>query len=211
MVWNTSGLLTSETHPESGTVRYTQYHAAGVLKRKVDANGAEFIYAHDGNDRVTQIAAGTHVTNIVYEIGSDNRVSVNDGSVATTFDYDAAGRLAHRRDTIGAHVFDSRYACNDGNDRLTAITYPSGRVIGYERADAEGRLTRVFEAAANRDYGFGFTYHPSGALATYTAGNDLSTAITYDPARYWVQGITAGPLQLTYDDYDGTGSVRQNR
>ena len=205
-LWNTSGLLTSETHPESGTVRYTQYDAAGVLKRKVDANGAEFIFEHDGNDRVTQITAGTHVTNVVYEIGSDNRVSVNNGSVATTFDYDAAGRLAHRRDTIGAHVFDSQYAY-DGNDRLTAITYPSGRVIGYERADAEGRITRVFEAAANRDYGFGFTYHPSGALATYTAGNGLSTAITYDPSRYWVHGITAGPLQLTYDDYDGTGNV----
>ena len=203
---NTSGLLTSETHPESGTVLYTQYDAAGVLKRKVDAKGTEFVYQHDANDRVTRITAGTRATDIGYEFGSDNRVSMSNGSVSTSFIYDAAGRLARRHDVIGAYVFDSQYTY-DGNDQLLAITYPSGRVIGYERTDPEGRITRVFETAAGRDYAFGMTYHPSGALATYTAGNNIATTVQYDPARYRVQRIDAGPLQLTYGDYDGVGNV----
>ena len=205
-VRNTSGLLTSETHPESGSVLYTQYDAAGVLKRKVDARGTTFVYQHDGNDRITRITAGTRVTNIGYEIGSDNRVSMSNGSVATSFVYDTAGRLARRHDVIGAYVFDNQYAY-DGNDHVVAITYPSGRIIGYERADTEGRVTRVFEAATGRDYAFGMTYHPSGALATYTAGNGIATTVAYDPARYWVRSINAGHLQLSYSGYDGAGNV----
>ena len=205
---NTSGLLTSETHPESGTVLYTHYDAAGVLKRKVDARGTEFLYEHDGNDRVIRItAAGTRMTNIGYELGSDNRVSLSNGSVSTSFIHDTAGRLARRRDVIGAYVFDSQYEYN-GNDQIVAITYPTGRVVNYERNDPEGRMTRVFETAAGRDYAFGMTYHPSGALVSYTAGNNIATIVTYDPARYWVQSINAGPLGLTYDDYDGAGNVR---
>ena len=127
--------------------------------------------------------------------------------MSTSFIYDTAGRLARRRDVIGAYVFDSQYEY-DGNDQIVAITYPTGRVVNYERNDPEGRMTRVFETAAGRDYAFGMTYHPSGALASYTAGNNIATIVTYDPARYWVQSINAGPLGLTYDDYDGAGNVR---
>jgi YD repeat-containing protein len=203
---NTSGLLTSETHPESGTVLYTQYDAAGVLKRKIDAKGTTFVYQHDDNDRITRITAGSRVTSIGYEFGSDNRVSMSNGSVSTSFEYDTAGRLAHRRDVIGAYVFDSQYTY-DANDHVVATTYPSGRIVGYERADMEGRITRVFETAAGRDYAFGMTYHPSGALATYTAGNATATSVTFDPGRYWVRSISAGPLQLTYSGYDGVGNV----
>jgi YD repeat-containing protein len=203
---NTSGLLTSETHPESGTVLYTQYDAAGVLKRKVDARGTTFVYQHDDNDRIIGITAGSRVTSFGYEFGSDNRVAMSNGSVSTSFAYDAAGRLAHRRDVVGAYVFDSRYTY-DGNDRLVSLTYPSGRVVGYERADTEGRVTRVSETAAGRDYAFGITYHPSGALATYTAGNAMATTVTFDPGRYWVRSISTGPLQLTYRGYDGVGNV----
>ena len=203
---NTNGLLTSETHPESGTVLYTQYDAAGVLKRKVDAKGTTFLYQHDDNDRIARITAGSRGTSIGYEFGSDNRVSMSNGSVSTSFTYDAAGRLAHRRDVVGAYVFDSQYMY-DGNDQLVAITYPSGRIVGYERDDTEGRITRVFETAAGRDYAFGMTYHASGALATYTAGNAAATTVTFDPGRYWVRSISAGSLHLTYAGYDGVGNV----
>jgi YD repeat-containing protein len=206
---NTNGLLTSETHPESGTVLYTQYDQAGVLKRMVDAKGTKFVYQHDGNDRVNQITAGTRVTNITYELGSDNRVAITDGSVSTSFDYDAAGLRSHRRDVIGPYVFDSQYTY-DRNHQVIATIYPTGRVIGYERTGAnetEGRITKVFETNPERNYAFDMRYHPSGALARYTAGNNIATTIGYDPDRYWVRSITSGALQLTYDQYDGVGNV----
>jgi YD repeat-containing protein len=202
---NTSGLVTSETHPESGQTLYTFYDAAGVLKRKVDANGTEFIYQHDDNDRVTTITAGTRVTTIAYEPGSDNPIETSNGAVSTTFGYDGAGRLRQRRDVVGAFVFDSGYTY-DGNDQVAGITYPSGRFIEYTH-DTEGRITRVFETAAGRDYAFGMTYHPSGGLATYTTGNNIATVIGYDPDRDWIRSITAGPLQLTHSNYDRVGNV----
>ena len=202
---NTSGLVTRETHPETGSVSYA-YDAAGVLKRKVDAKGTEFVYQHDGSDRVVRITAGGRVATIAYEPGSDLRVSMRNDSVSTTFDYDDAGRLGHRRDILGGYVFDSRYTY-DGNDHVIEVTYPTGRVVGYERADSEGRLTRIFETAAGRDYAFGVSYHPSGALAAYTAGNTVPTLFGYHSTRYWVESITSGPLQLTYRTYDRSGNV----
>ena len=60
-------------------------------------------------------------------------------------------------------------------------------------SEADSPLVRAFETAAGRDYAFEMTYHPSGALETYTAFNNIATTITYDPNRYWVQSVTAGP------------------
>ena len=202
---NTSGLVTSETHPESGAVSYT-YDAAGVLKRKVDAKGTEFLYQHDGDDRVVRITSGGRVATMSYEPGSDRRVAMRNDSVSTTFDYDEAGRLSHRRDILGGYVFDSRYAY-DVNDQVVAITYPTGRVVGYERADSEGRPTRIFDTVGGRDYAFGMRYHASGALAGYTAGNKIPTALAYHPTRYWMESISSGELQLTYRSYDRSGNV----
>jgi hypothetical protein len=52
------------------------------------------------------------------------------------------------------------------------------------------------------------TYHPSGALTSYIAGNGLTTNIGYDPARYWVQSIDSGNLHLAYTEYDHVGNVK---
>ncbi len=93
------------------------------------------------------------------------------------------GRLAQRVDEVGGYAVTTGYGY-DGNDQVTTVTYPSGRIVSYDRDDAD-RVTRVFETAAGRDYAFGMTYHPSGALETYTAGNNIPTTITYDPDRYW--------------------------
>ena len=68
--------------------------------------------------------------------------------------------------------------------------------------------TSVSEPAAGRDYAFGLTYHPSGALRTYTGGNLIQTTIGFDQHRYWVRSITSAALQLTYDNYDNVGNVR---
>lgn len=204
-MYNANRLLEREIHPESGTTSYT-YDDAGMLATRTDANGTVFTYTYDGNDRVTRIAAGTSVTEVAYEPGSDNRLSMSNQTASTAFVYDAAGRVQQRRDAIGAYVFNVGYQYSQ-NDQVTEITYPSGRKVGYEY-NAEQQITRVFETAAGRDYAFGMTYHPSGALATYTAGNLLPTTITYDTSRYWTRSITSGPLQLTYDRYDAVGNVQ---
>ncbi len=208
-VYDARGLLLTETHPESGTVTYNEYDAAGVLKRKTDANGTVFQYTYDGNDRVKTInaataTAGTKLTTIDYEPGSDNRQLMAVGAVTTRFAYDAAGRLKTRQDAIDGRVYTTSVTY-DGNDNATALKYPSGREVRYE-LDAEGRISRVFDATG-RNYATSFDYHPSGAVKAYDAGNGTQFRATLDDLRYWPTTITSGPLDLTYGAYDLTGNV----
>jgi YD repeat-containing protein len=51
-------LLSREKHPESGTTEFTGYDGAGNVKSKKDANGTEFVYQYDGNDR--QLRKSSH-------------------------------------------------------------------------------------------------------------------------------------------------------
>ena len=205
--YNNQGLLASETHPESGTTTYT--YTNGRLTQKTDANGVATTYQYDANNRVKQITAGTRITTIEYEIGSDNRAWMNTGSVGTTFLYDDGGRVALRQDAIDGKLFTSRYEY-DVNDDLQATVYPSGRRIEYQYNN-EHQVKKAFETATGRDYAFGITYHPSGAVATLTTGNNVSTVLTYDTQRYWPSASTtalpAGSWQLTYGGYDGVGNV----
>jgi YD repeat-containing protein len=203
-VYNGNLLLDREVHPESGTTLYT-YDAAGVLATSTDAKGTVTTYAYDGNDRMRTATAGSVVTTTGYELGSDYRAWTSNGSVTATFVYDTAGRLERRQDAIDGKLFSSRFEYAT-DDALSAIVYPSGRRIEYAR-DSEGRIMGVSEPAAGRDHAFGLTYHPSGALQTFTAGNLIQTQIGYDPQRYWVRSITSGTLQLTYDNYDAVGNV----
>jgi YD repeat-containing protein len=204
--------LASETHPESGLTTYTN-DDAGVIKTKVDDKDTVFTYTFDGNDRLRAINAGSRAHRIAYEPGTDNRIWTSSGDVDSSFFYDAAGRLERREDVIDAHTFTTKFEY-DNNDQLTAIVYPSQRRITYERnVHTEGRITKVSEPSAGRDYAFGFTYHPTGALMGYTAGNLVATTIAFDPDRYWVDRITATRSgttlsELTYDDRDEIGNVR---
>ncbi|NOT28011.1 MAG: RHS repeat protein [Acidobacteria bacterium] len=207
---NTTGLLTSETHPESGTTQYTIYDDAGVLKRKVDAKGTLFIYQHDGNDRLTTITMGSQVTTYTYEPYTDHPWTVKNGTGTTVWVRDpATGRVQQRQDVVGGNVFYTDYQY-DGSDRMVRMTYPLGRVIRYDY-DAEGRITDVIEEIAaqpDRPLATGMSYHPSGVLETYTAGNGLQTTIGYDPERAWVRSLSVGSdLQLSYDNYDRVGNV----
>lgn len=201
---NNNYLLESETHPESGTTSYT--YNGGVLASKTDAKGTVFVFERDGNDRVWRVTAGTSVTTVTYQPGSDNRLRTVIDGVATDFAYDDAGRLRQRTDTVDGKPFVNEFTY-DASDNLEQITYPSGRKLKYAYG-AENRLTRVFNPDTQANYATEFDYHPSGALRTFKAGNNIVTTQTFDPQRYWLTGITAGEMQIGYGNYDGVGNVR---
>jgi YD repeat-containing protein len=200
-------LLQSETHPESGTVNYTNYDNAGVLKQKTDARGTVFNYGHDGNDRLTSIQAGSEATTISYEPGSDNRQSLTvSGGVSTTFRYDAGGRMDRRTDTLdGKPPFVTNFTW-DNNDNLWRVEYPSRRQVDYVYNE-ENQVRRVQNANTQSLYFDDGRYHPSGALSFYRSGNTMSSTVTFDPQRYWVRSISAGGLMHLEYDYDGVGNV----
>jgi len=212
-LYNDQHLLSSETHPETGTTTY-RYDWDGRLSQKTDANNVTTTYTYDANNRIETIATGSRVTAFGYESGSDNRQWTSSGGIGSIdhlFTFDDAGRLASRTAFVDGKVFTTQFEY-DGNDALTAIEYPTigglanRRTVRYD-LDAERRVTRVFDATAGRDYATGFTYHPSGAVTSYTSGNGVPTTVTYDPARYWITGIQSGALQLEYNGHDGVGNV----
>jgi len=200
-------LLDSETHPESGTTTYG-YDAAGNLTSKRDANGTGFTFTYDGNNRLTGVLAGSRQTTITYEPGSDNRQTLSNPSVSTTFVYDPAGRLQHRADTIGAEARRIGVAfMYDGNDNLVGTTYTSGRHV-RQTFDAENHLLQVIDDTTGLQYAGSFGYHPSGAVTSFQTGNGIAHSMTYNRNRYWIESIDAGELHLSYANYDGVGNVR---
>jgi YD repeat-containing protein len=210
--YNDQSLLFRETHPESGITTY-QYNAGGLLAQKTDAKGQTFVYTYDGNDRLRTIAVGSELTTFTYEAGSDNRKSMDVDSVHTEFAYDAAGRRASRVDMVDGFKFTTAFAY-DNNDNLTSISYPSfgssgnRRQIGYEY-DSERRLTRVRDLLVSRDFATNFSYHASGALLGYTAGNGVPSTFTYHLTRYWMTSLSVGShWSLQYSNYDNVGNVQ---
>ena len=220
-LYNAQHLLSSETHPETGTTTYG-YDWLGRLTQKTDANNVTTAYAYDANNRIQSIRTGSRLTAFGYESGSDNqqwtssgRIGVPDnviGSIDHLFAFDEAGRLASRTTLLDGKVFTTQFEY-DGNDTLIAINYPTiggsanRRIVAYD-LDAERRITRVFDRTTGRNYAREFTYHPSGGLTSFIAGNGLSTTIAYDPARYWITSVHSGALQLEYDAHDNVGNVK---
>jgi YD repeat-containing protein len=123
------------------------------------------------------------------------------------FDYETTtGRLRSRTDAVDGKTFVTTYSY-DANDNLQTVTYPAGRRVEFVY-DEENRVTRVRNPDRNEFYAKGIDYHPSGALSRLVAGNQIVTAVAFDPKRYWVTSVLSGELGLTYG-YDNTvGNLR---
>jgi YD repeat-containing protein len=202
-IYNSKNQLTSEAHPENGTVTYS-YDAAGNLTQRTDARGQIGQLAYDGNNRLISVTyLGDSADNVQFGYDeSDNRVSMSNGAGSTTFAYDAANRLTSRQDIVGGHTFAVGYTY-DGNDNVTEIDYASGRSVKYGY-DAGNRITTVKDSQ-NHAYASAFTYHPSGAVAGFTSGNNVTQSFTFD-RRYRPSTIASGPLNTTYA-YDRVGNI----
>src|SRR4030095_8435477 len=141
-LYNDQHLLSSETHPETGTTTYG-YDAAGRLFQKIDANNVSTTYTYDANNRVQTITTGPRVTAFGYESGSDNRQWTSSGRIGTPdsllgsidhlFAFDEAGRLSSRTTLVDGKVFTTQFEY-DGNDALTGIAFPAIRGLTHRQA-----------------------------------------------------------------------------
>jgi YD repeat-containing protein len=192
---------------------YPHYNPAGVLTEKVDANGTTSTYGLNDNNRIHTITAtqnGTTLqsTTISYEPGSDLRTTATVDGISTVFDYDTAGRLHRRTDTVDGKDFTVVYDY-DTRDNLTEITYPSGRHVHID-PDNENRIQRVSNGVTDETYASEFQYEPSGALKQYCAGNGILTTLTYDPQRQWLNSLVvrSGATRLDFGySYDHVGNI----
>lgn len=136
------GLLQATTDPDRGELTHRRDEAGNLIERR-DAAGRRVQYQYDALNRLTRIAGSDGSESLLtYDQGSfgvGQLTGVVDASGTRTFEYDARGRLvrdARAIPTAGGTLSLATAYQYDNADRLTAITYPSGRVVTYARNSA---------------------------------------------------------------------------
>ena len=198
--YDSSNLMDSETHPETGTTTYDHY-SNGNLKEKTE-NGIKITYTYDGANRLTSAisdaASGSYFQEFSYD-GSDNIIQMKSKDVQIDQTFDQINRLKTKISTILGKAGVITYTYDD-NDNIKEIDYPSGLKVQYDYNELN-QATRV--------YGFGgsispinyFTTSPRiGLLRNYTRSNGQIVSYTWDERRRMLTGGSSGlPLGYQYD------------
>ncbi|WHO38400.1 RHS repeat-associated core domain-containing protein [Sphingobium sp. AP49] len=188
-VRNGFGDAIQEVSPDRGTSTYW-YDAAGALIKSSDGRGQVIDFTRDYMGRLTQkVPQGRPSSEIVtyswdtgglagsYDIGHVGQIV--DGSGTTQFKYDHRGNLLARQQAIGTGSAQLVYAYDLG-DRVTQITYPSGRIVHYGY-DGKGRVNLVESKASASvsswtQVAASYAYEPFGAVKAMQLGNGLAAA-----------------------------------
>ena len=186
-VYNGFGEVIQEVSPDRGTSTYV-YDAAGALIESTDGRGQVVEYTRDYLGRVTaKVPQGlaSQAVEFVWDAGGlsgsyevGRLAKVVDGSGTTLLQYDHRGKLVARQQAIGTSNAVQLLYEYDLADRITQITYPSGRLVRYGY-DGKGRVNLV-ETKASVGVGTwttvasAHTYEPFGAVASMALGNGLA-------------------------------------
>jgi len=139
------GRVISTTSPDTGTVAYV-YDTAGNPVRKTYADGTAVENNYDPLNRLTATRFSDPSQDITYTydggtygMGRLNRMTDPAGSI--NFGYDTRGRLVEKTSTINGrdYTVTSTYT---PNNRLSSITYPTGRTVTYPR-NTLGKISGV--------------------------------------------------------------------
>jgi len=227
--YNDLGLLSAvvqnyKTNPGSGddpnaTNARTEYayDKAGNLKKIKDANGHETIYDYDVLNRLWKITDPLgHVTEFGYD-ALGNRTSLKDANNQTTifnydianrldiidypsgmtdvdFGYDPLGRLTGMDDSLGHTTW-----AYDNLSRVTSITDPFNKTVGYGYDDDGKRANITYPAPVNKTITYqytaldqlehvlegtthlaDYTYDVAGRLSGVTLANGVAASMGYD-------------------------------
>ena len=224
-VYDGFGEVIQEVSPDRGTSTYA-YNAAGQLIKSTDGRGQVVTYTLDILGRVlTKVPTGLTTQAVTYtwdtgglagSYGVGRLAKMVDGSGTTLFGYDPRGNLLAKQQAIGTSTSAQVQYAYDLNNRITQITYPSGRIVQYGY-DAKGRVSLVQTKASSAittwtTIASGYAYEPFGAVDAITLGNGLSVANTWGldgtlASRRMYR--TAGGTNLSYltYTYDADGNI----
>ena len=234
-VYDDLGNLRKEVSPDRGTTLYG-YDAAGNMTCRADGRYtgggatceavlARWVYQYDALNRLTSIdyLANSNSPDVSFQYDTRPGSSVTQpgrlrqvvqvkGAMTVTrqMDYDPWGNVTWSQQEITEGANTATYATSyeyDGKDQLTRITYPSGRVVDYERwpqgpikkvtATFNGTATTVIAQANYQPFGpplaLGYGNGMTQARVTDTAGSpresdlvDVTTYSAYDSLGYTV-------------------------
>ncbi|WP_172970283.1 RHS repeat protein [Erythrobacter sp. THAF29] len=189
-VYNGFGEVIQESSPDRGTSTYL-YDQAGRMIQSTDGRGQVVNYTRDYLGRITRIEPqGRPSSEVIeyhwdtgglagsYEVGRLSKVI--DGSGTTLFAYDHRGNRTTKQQVIGTSVAAQLTYEYDVADRITQLTYPSGRLVRYGY-DTQGRvnLVETKENAAAPTWQIvasGHQYEPFGQMKAVMLGNGLAVA-----------------------------------
>ena len=176
-LYDVAGRLITACNPESSSADCTKplstttqhvtqysYDSKGNLSTKTDAAGNVITYSgYDGFGRPGTVSyTPTTTASVSYgydgtwkgALSSTSR-TVGDVIFGTSYTYDALGRVASSKQSVGAntsYAFSYNYSLAD---ELTSIGYPSGRVVNY--TNVSGQVTAV-KSGAGTKYATGISY-----------------------------------------------------
>ena len=191
LAYDPQGNPTQVVDPLGETQNFAYDPTFGRVSSWQDALGNSTAYAHDtsGNLLTTTYADGSQIT-YSYDAQGNPTVVVNRRGQMAAYTYDSRGLLTRKQLADGTEV-DYSYDAHgnltsatnsqgmttlayDAADRLTQITYPSGRSLQYSY-DAGGRRIRMVDQSG---FTVQYSYDAAGRLAGLTDGSG-NTIVTY--------------------------------
>ncbi len=221
------GRKVSLSDADMGAWQY-RYDAAGNLVKQRDGRNWAICFTYDGHNRLVGktyhpntpnldnlTCPGTgHTVTYGYDLGANGlgrRTSLTDPSGATSWTYDARGRVTSERKTIGAHTFVTGHSYRS-DDAPATLTYPDGEVVAYGY-DGRGLLTTLSGAQASwggtsaANYVSAATYTALGQPLSRVYSNTLTLAYGYHSTSYRLTTLTAPGVSLSYGYY-ANGNVQ---
>jgi RHS repeat-associated protein len=188
-VYDGFGDVIETSSPDSGFTVY-RYDTGGNLIERVDAAGAVTNWTYDALNRLTaRKYPGDAADNVAYVydeagagFGIGRLTHLTDAGGTLKFAYDERGNVLSETRTSGTTILVTKYAYNPAS-RLTAITYPSGAVVGYS-LDAAGRIGAVSITAPGGKSPLpalsSIKYLPFGPPQAFAYGNGIGEMRGFD-------------------------------
>ncbi|WP_295557691.1 RHS repeat-associated core domain-containing protein [uncultured Hyphomicrobium sp.] len=148
-VRNGFGDVIRQTSPDSGTTDYVR-NALALATQITDGRGIVTNLTYDSAGRVlTKTYPAASAENVTYTYddvtggnkGKGRLTGLASQDVTIAWVYDVRGNVVTDTRTIGGQAHTAGYVY-DADDKVTEITYPSGRIVNYVR-DSMGRITSV--------------------------------------------------------------------
>lgn len=218
--YDDDGNLLSQVNALGQRTQFAYEPSFNQLSQVTDARGNELNYSYDSRGNLSSI---TYDDGSLESFSYDSQGNVigytNRRGESIAYTYDTSGQLLRQDNADGsfqAYTYDVRGNITsttdsrgtlsleyDSADRLTKITYPTGRSLAYTY-DAANRRTRMVDGEGNA---VNYAYDAAGRLASLTdgAGNSI-VAYTYDTVGRLTQEQNGNGTVTTYT-YDTAGQL----